>query len=121
VLGALNILAPYTAAAALITYIWPLAHGTGPFIAVAISYGYVSVGRRAKYTDTSPPASSISSGAYMTLCSIPIISMGHKDDVGRRIGVFQIAMAISSVVGAPISGAIFEHTHGYKDVGIYAG
>jgi MFS transporter, MCT family, solute carrier family 16 (monocarboxylic acid transporters), member 10 len=38
-LGALNILIPYTAVAAVVTYAWPYAHGIDPFVAVAACYG----------------------------------------------------------------------------------
>jgi hypothetical protein len=56
----------------------------------------------------------------MSLSSIPIIKLGDKDSLGRRIGVFQMAM-MSSLVGSPVSGAIFDRTHHFQDVGVYAG
>jgi hypothetical protein len=63
----------------------------------------------------------MSSGAYMTLFAIPINVMGKEENVGHRTDTFQIAMAISSIVGAPISGIMFENTFEYKEAGIYAG
>ena len=49
------------------------------------------------------------------------MGFGRKEDAGRRMGVFQTAIALSALGGAPISGAIHDQTHGYKAVGVYAG
>jgi MFS transporter, MCT family, solute carrier family 16 (monocarboxylic acid transporters), member 10 len=64
---------------------------------------------------------SIACGAYVSLSGIPIMSFGSKEDAGRRMGVFQTAMAVSALAGAPISGVIHDATHGYIAVGVYAG
>jgi hypothetical protein len=60
------------------------------------------------------------SGAYMSLSSLPILRLSDKQDAGGRVGLFQMAM-MSSLVGTPISGSIFDRTHQFQDVGIYAG
>lgn len=49
------------------------------------------------------------------------MSLGNREDVGRRIGVFQTVMAVGALAGAPISGAIYDRTQEYTAVGAYAG
>ena len=47
--------------------------------------------------------------------------MGSRYDVGVRIGMYFTIIAMGSIAGPPISGAINDATGGYKDVGFYAG
>lgn len=100
--GAINILAPFTVVSALLTFAWAFVHQASAFLVIAVLYG-------------------IACGAYVSLSAIPIMGFGRKEDAGRRIGVFQTAMALSALGGAPISGAIHDATHGYEAVGVYAG
>lgn len=37
--GAVNIIVPFSAVAAIMTYVWPLARSKGSFVAIAIIYG----------------------------------------------------------------------------------
>ncbi|KAF7315071.1 MFS domain-containing protein [Mycena indigotica] len=100
--GVINVLAPMSGVAAVMTYIWPLARSRGSFIAVAIVYGY-------------------SSGAYVSSFILPIYHMGGIEDVGRRAGMAVTLTAFGAVAGPPISGAINTASGGYRAVGIYAG
>ncbi len=47
--------------------------------------------------------------------------MGRPVDVGLRIGMGLTIVTAGVVAGAPISGAIFDHTGSYKNVGYYGG
>jgi MFS transporter, MCT family, solute carrier family 16 (monocarboxylic acid transporters), member 10 len=41
-LGALNVMLPFTALAGVLTYVWPFVHSKSGYIALAIFYGQVS-------------------------------------------------------------------------------
>ncbi|KAF8584118.1 MFS general substrate transporter [Ramaria rubella] len=101
-IGPLNSVIPMTLVAALLTYAWPYARSATPLIIIAILYGF-------------------SSGAFVSLLSIPVVSMGDMGDVGRRQGMLFSLLAIGAVLGPPISGVINTATHGYTAVGFYAG
>lgn len=47
--------------------------------------------------------------------------MGNVDEMGLRIGMFCVALAIGDLTGPPVSGAINTATGGYIAVGFYAG
>ncbi|KAF8146847.1 major facilitator superfamily domain-containing protein [Mycena galopus ATCC 62051] len=100
--GAINVVAPMTAIAAIMTYLWPLARSKGSFVAIAIVYGF-------------------SSGAYISSFSLPIYRLGDIADVGRRSGMAMTLTAIGAMAGPPISGAISTTAGGYRAVGYYAG
>jgi len=100
--GAVNIMAPFTLVAAIMTYVWPLARTERSLIAVAIVYGF-------------------SSGAYVGLILAPIMHLGGTGDVGRRVGLTTTCLAFGALAGPPISGAINDATGGFMFVGIYAG
>ncbi|KIM89623.1 hypothetical protein PILCRDRAFT_191632 [Piloderma croceum F 1598] len=100
--GPLNLMIPMTACAGILTYVWPLVHGKGLLVTIAVLYGFCI-------------------GTYNSLLTLPIISMGVSGDVGRRIGMFMSITAIGALVGPPISGTINSITGGYKWVGTYAG
>ncbi|KAF7351025.1 MFS domain-containing protein [Mycena sanguinolenta] len=101
-LGAINVVAPMTGIAAIMTYVWPLARSRGSFVAVAIVYGF-------------------SSGAYISSFTLPMYSLGDLADVGRRSGMAMTLTAIGAMAGPPISGAISTTAGGYSAVGYYAG
>jgi len=100
--GALNVLAPATLVAAVLTYAWPFAKTEGDYIVIAVIYG-------------------MASGVYVSLLPAPIMAMGQTHDVGLRIGMSMSLLAFGAVAGPPISGAINTATGGFKDVGYYAG
>ncbi|KAF8146854.1 MFS general substrate transporter [Mycena galopus ATCC 62051] len=100
--GAVNIIAPFSAVAAIMTYVWPLARSKGSFVAIAIVYGF-------------------SSGAYVSSFMLPMFQLGDIADVGRRSGMAMTLTAIGALAGPPISGAINTATGGYNAVGYYAG
>ncbi|KAG8218036.1 major facilitator superfamily domain-containing protein, partial [Butyriboletus roseoflavus] len=100
--GALNIMAPFTVVAAIMTFVWPFVTNKDALIAITVIYG-------------------VSCGTYVSLCSLPAMSMGAVGDVGRRTGLFLSFAAFGALGGPPISGAINSATGGFKDVGWYAG
>ncbi len=51
----------------------------------------------------------------------PFERMGRPVDVGLRIGMGFTIVTVGVVAGAPLSGAIFDHTGLYKNVGYYGG
>ncbi|KAJ6593393.1 major facilitator superfamily domain-containing protein [Mycena capillaripes] len=100
--GALNVIIPMTAVAAITTYVWPLARSEGAFVAIAIVYGF-------------------SSGAYVSSFMLPLYHLGDIADVGRRSGMAMSLTALGALAGPPISGAINTVSGGYNAVGYYAG
>ncbi|KAJ7876114.1 major facilitator superfamily domain-containing protein [Mycena olivaceomarginata] len=101
-LGAVNVIVPFSAVAAIMTYVWPLARSKGSFVAVAIIYGF-------------------SSGAYVSSFMLPMFHLGDIADVGRRSGMAVTLTGLGALVGPPISGAINTASGGYSAVGYYAG
>ena len=59
-------------------------------------------------------------GVYSTIVP-PFESMGRLADVGLRIGMGYTAMTVGVVAGSPLSGAIFDRTGSYKNVGYWGG
>ncbi|KAJ7747756.1 major facilitator superfamily domain-containing protein [Mycena metata] len=100
--GAVNVISPMTAVAAILTYVWPLARSKGSFVAIALIYGF-------------------SSGVYVSSFILPIYYLGEIEDMGRRSGMAMTLTALGAVAGPPISGAINTATGGYTAVGYYAG
>ncbi|KAJ7125192.1 major facilitator superfamily domain-containing protein [Mycena epipterygia] len=100
--GAVNVIAPMTAVAAVMTYLWPLARSEGSFVAISIVYGF-------------------SSGAYVSSFMLPMYHLGEIADVGRRSGMAMTLTALGALAGPPISGAINTASGGYQAVGYYAG
>ncbi|KAF9450277.1 MFS general substrate transporter [Macrolepiota fuliginosa MF-IS2] len=100
--GALNVIAPMTIAAGVMTLVWPYAQSKNSLIAVAIIYGFTSA-------------------AYISAFPMPLYNMGMIEDVGRRMGTVMVFAALGAVVGTPISGAINGATGSTKTVSYYAG
>ncbi|RDB23012.1 Riboflavin transporter MCH5 [Hypsizygus marmoreus] len=100
--GPMNVMIPFTAAAAILTYAWPFAHSKASLITVIVLYGF-------------------SSGSYVSLISNPMMELGVTDDLGRRIGMFMSIFALGALAGPPISGAINSASGGFNVVGYYAG
>ena len=44
-IGAISVMAPFTAVAAVLTYIWPFVNGVKNYVAIAIVYGLVHAAR----------------------------------------------------------------------------
>ncbi|KAI0923690.1 hypothetical protein AcW1_006580 [Taiwanofungus camphoratus] len=101
-IGPLNVVTPATFVAGIMTYAWPFAKSTGPYVVIAILYG-------------------MSSGVYASLVASPIVFMGERHDVGTRVGMSFTVLALGALAGPPISGAIYDATGDYKPVGYYAG
>ncbi|KAJ7490590.1 major facilitator superfamily domain-containing protein [Mycena latifolia] len=97
-----NVIAPMTSVAAIMTYVWPLARSQNSLVAVAVVYGF-------------------SSGAYISSFMLPMYALGEIADVGRRSGMARTLTALGALAGPPISGAINTASGGYSAVGYYAG
>ena len=65
--------------------------------------------------------SSVVSGAYIGVFTLPLLTMGGVADVGRRAGMAFSIAALGALAGSPISGAINTVTGGFTAVGYYAG
>lgn len=100
--GAITVIGPLTLLCAVMTYLWPFVTTEGALIAIGIVYGCCS-------------------GAYVTLLTVPTVTMGDMHDSGRRMGSFLTCITLGAVVGPPISGAIAQGTDGFRAVGYYAG
>ncbi|KAH9852390.1 MFS general substrate transporter [Lenzites betulinus] len=100
--GNLNTLAPLTFIAGIMTYAWPFAQTQGSLIAIAVLYG-------------------LSSGAFVAIFGAPLVNMGAIAEVGMRTGMAFSIMSLGALAGPPISGAIFDHTGSFENVGYYAG
>lgn len=61
------------------------------------------------------------SGVFITLIAQPVVRMGSVGDVGMRVGMVLTIESFGALAGPPISGAILDHTGGFKAVGYYAG
>lgn len=101
-LGPINVVAPSTLIAGVLTLIWPYTRGTAALVTVAVTYG-------------------ASSSAMVALAGAPMMALGDCADVGRRTGMYYTIVSLAIVAGPPISGAINHYTGGYTAVGIFAG
>ncbi|KAG6872975.1 hypothetical protein C0995_004514 [Termitomyces sp. Mi166 len=100
--GPVNLSVPFTIAAALVTFLWPLAHTKDSLVAVAVLYG-------------------LASAAYVSTFQMPAYALGDIEDVGRRAGMVMTFASFGAIAGPPISGAINQATGGFLAVGYYAG
>ncbi|KAG6911389.1 hypothetical protein DXG01_016486 [Tephrocybe rancida] len=100
--GPVNVSVPFTTAAAVVTYLWPLAHTKNSLIVVAALYGFTSA-------------------AYVSTFQLPAYALGDIEDVGRRAGMVMTFAAFGAIAGPPVSGAIKEASGGFSAVGYYAG
>ena len=100
--GPLTVIAPLNLVCAIMTYIWPHATTKGPLIIIGIIYGFCS-------------------GAYVSLVPALFMMMGDIHNAGRRIGTGFSIIAFGALAGPPVSGAVYQATGGFNDVGYYAG
>ncbi|CAA7271142.1 unnamed protein product [Cyclocybe aegerita] len=100
--GAINVIAPMSLAAAIMTFAWPYARSQGSLIAVAILYGFAS-------------------SSFVSAFNMPVYAMGEMGDVGRRLGTVMVFTAVGALCGPPISGAINTATGNFEAVSYYAG
>ncbi|OJA18589.1 hypothetical protein AZE42_08599, partial [Rhizopogon vesiculosus] len=97
-IGAINIMAPATALAGIMTIVWPYAKSESQLIAIAVIYG-------------------LSFGAFVSLFTVPVVAMGEIEDAGRRVGMFMSLAAFGAIAGPPISGALISPTKGFLVAG----
>lgn len=122
--GALNVMAPSTFVAGILTYVWPFLTSKSGYAAVGFFYGYVIAPSSPHAIDIIADvyrSARVSSGVFVSMLAAPLITMGETHDVGLRLGMFFTILALGALAGPPISGAINEATGGFKDVGYYAG
>ncbi len=51
----------------------------------------------------------------------PLVRMGKVTEVGMRTGMAFTILSFGALAGPPISGAIFDRTGKFENVGYYAG
>ncbi|KIK60719.1 hypothetical protein GYMLUDRAFT_225744 [Collybiopsis luxurians FD-317 M1] len=100
-IGAMNLMIPVTAISTVIYYIWPFVHSQHGLVVLCVFYG-------------------ISIGPFASLVSVPVLDLGEKDQVGRRIGILMSISGTAMLVGAPVSGALSKIS-GPHAMGFYAG
>ncbi|KAG8925424.1 hypothetical protein FRC02_009689 [Tulasnella sp. 418] len=100
--GNLNVLIPFNLATAATTFAWPFCKTLASLTVIAALYG-------------------IAVGAFAALVAAPVASLGDTSDVGRRTGMLFTLSAVATLIGPPISGAIFSTYERFLEVGIYAG
>ncbi|KAH6887338.1 major facilitator superfamily domain-containing protein [Coprinopsis sp. MPI-PUGE-AT-0042] len=100
--GAVNVIVPMTWSAAILTFAWPYAKSRGSLIVLAVLYGF-------------------SNSAFVSAFNMPLYTLGEMGDIGRRVGTVMMFTAVGSLVGPPISGAIYKETGGFESVSYYAG
>ncbi|KAM5536454.1 hypothetical protein V8D89_009890 [Ganoderma adspersum] len=98
----LNVLICSTLLAAVVNFAWPFATNVATLTVVAMFIG-LSTG-----------------GVYASMVQ-PFERMGSLVDVGLRIGMGFTLITAGMVAGSPISGAIFDATGSYKNMGYYGG
>lgn len=77
-LGSINIMAPFTAVAGILTYAWPYIHGERGYVALAVFYGFVDV-------------------IILSLSSIANLSLGFL--LGRMYRLFRRQLSLLAVQG----------------------
>lgn len=101
-IGPMNVQAPSIAIAAAMVLVWIPVQSIGPLVTISIIYGFFS-------------------GAVVSLPPTCVASM--TDDMtlfGARVGVVFLAMSCSSLIGAPLAGALVQ-SFGYDVARIWSG
>lgn len=125
--GPLNIMGPSTIVAAVMTYGSslrpPSSNTSSQDMSKCFSILPVAWPHARTYHSTIPIAVlyGISNGAFITLHTVPLLSLGKPDEVGERLGLFFTIIAFGAMCGPPISGAIWQASEGWEIVGVYAG
>lgn len=65
--------------------------------------------------------SSVGAGTFGAILSAPVTHLGTMDDIGQRVGQYQAVVAVASLAGPPISGAIHGTAGGFIAAGAWAG
>ncbi|PIL27918.1 MFS general substrate transporter [Ganoderma sinense ZZ0214-1] len=91
-----------TLLAAVLNFAWPFATRVATLAVSAVLIG-------------------LSTGGVWASMVQPFERMGRLADVGLRIGMGFTLVTVGVVAGSPISGAIFDATGSYKNVGYYSG
>nr|VWO94937.1 MFS domain-containing protein [Ganoderma boninense] len=86
---------------AIVNFAWPFANDVAALVVITVLIG-ISVG-----------------GVYASMVQ-PFERMGRLEDVGMRMGMGFTLITGGLVAGSPISGAIFDATGSYKNVGYYS-
>nr|VWO94487.1 MFS domain-containing protein [Ganoderma boninense] len=98
----LDVLIGSTMLDAIVNFAWPFANDVAALVVITVLIG-ISVG-----------------GVYASMVQ-PFERMGRLEDVGMRMGMGFTLITGGLVAGSPISGAIFDATGSYENVGYYSG
>ncbi|KAJ3760384.1 MFS general substrate transporter [Lentinula raphanica] len=99
--GAMNLMIPFLTLSVVIYCVWPFAHAEVALVFISILYG-------------------VSIGPFASLFSSPVLDLGEKDQLGRRIGILMSMVGVAMLVGAPITGAV-DKSRGPVAMGFYTG
>ncbi|KAI5290221.1 hypothetical protein KEM54_002163 [Ascosphaera aggregata] len=102
-IGPITIFSACAGTSAILLFCWIAMTSKGAIIAMAALYGF-------------------SSGAFISLPAVCLASI--TDDLGKlgtRIGMMSVFEALGALCGAPVSGAIRDHTGKWLGVQLYAG
>ncbi|KAI5304047.1 hypothetical protein KEM56_006913 [Ascosphaera pollenicola] len=101
--GPITIFTACAGVSTLLLYCWIAMTSKGAIIAMAVLYGF-------------------SSGAFISLPAVCLASITddlHK--LGSRIGMMSLLESMGTLCGAPVSGAILDHTGKWLGVQLYGG
>ncbi|KAF8828277.1 hypothetical protein HHX47_DHR4000882 [Lentinula edodes] len=99
--GAMNLMIPFITLSVVVYCVWPFARAEVSLVIISVLYG-------------------VSIGPFASLFSSPVLDLGEKDQLGRRIGILMSMVGIAMLVGAPITGAV-DKSRGPIAMGLYAG
>ncbi|KAK7039083.1 hypothetical protein VNI00_010247 [Paramarasmius palmivorus] len=99
--GPMNHMIPFTIVAGIVILCWPAVETQSAFIAIAIALGF-------------------SNGSYNALLWQPIIDLGDKDELSRRVAILMLSLGCAGLFGPSISGEVNKEA-GVRAMGIYAG
>lgn len=118
--GALNFIAPTTFFSAFVCFAWPYVRSEVGFIVIAFVHGQVSIPNTV--LSLILLFSRFLNGTYVAGFVSPIYMLGDTSDVGRRVGMFLLIAAVSSICGPQINDAIIHKTNGgFEGLGFYSG
>lgn len=115
----MNLMIPFTTLSVIVYCVWPFVRAETALVFISAMYGSVlfhsPLHLQLKYL-----LCSISIGPFASLVSSPVLDLGERDQLGRRIGILMSMVGIAMLVGSPISGAV-DKSRGPIPMGLYAG
>lgn len=101
--GRLNVFAVATLSSGILVFCWPLAETTSVIIGMAVLFGFFG--------------GSIMSGASVSLLECT----DNPKNLGSYIGVAMSIVSVSTFIGPPVSGALFDKYHSFDQLSWFCG